>query len=101
MVEMDIKVNLTYNTVDNKAATAVYIIPNNSTKIDTDASKCSETEENLVVRWQEGNNFSMTFKLQNGSYDLSNFVISINTSSVFNNSVGEQSNACMSDFLLN
>ncbi|KAG5675937.1 hypothetical protein PVAND_005794 [Polypedilum vanderplanki] len=88
MVEMDIKTNITYTTKDNKTVFGEYIIPNKNTRVN-DESKCTDKEDKLSVSWLEGN-FSMKFEQNNGTYDLTNFVININVTKVFNNSAANQ-----------
>lgn len=67
----------------------LYQVPANVTSVDKTGSKCSESEDTLKVSWNAGNNFILNFAANNSKYDLSSFVITFNTSSLFNDSAGE------------
>jgi hypothetical protein len=46
-------------------------------------------KDDLQVVWGEGNKFELNFNLENTTYDLSSFTITLNASSLFNDSAGE------------
>lgn len=81
---------------DNKTKTLVYQIPINETKIiaGVNGSQCSDGVDTLLASWDNSSSFSMEFQ-QNKSdvtvknYDLASFVITLNVSSLFNDSAGE------------
>ncbi|CRK95513.1 CLUMA_CG008982, isoform A [Clunio marinus] len=89
VVQMDIKVNFTYTISDNSTKNVLYTIPVNETAVDMTGSKCGE-KDTLKVSWKEGNDFEMTFSSNGSLYDLSLFVVNLNTSSLFNDSLANQ-----------
>lgn len=66
------------------------MIPVNETSVDAAGSHCNgEKEDILKVSWKDGNAFEMTFRANDTKYDLSSFVITLNSSRLFNDSMGE------------
>lgn len=67
----------------------LYEVPIDS-KQDQNMSSCGADTDKLNVKWDIGNSFEVVFSLdKNSTYDLSNFTISLNASSIFNDSTGE------------
>lgn len=89
MVQMDVKLNFTYHTNENKTKDASYRIPYGQTAVDPTGSNCGD-DDTLRVSWTEGNSFDMVFKANGSRYDLSSFVVKLNTSSLFNDSLANQ-----------
>jgi len=89
IVQMDVKVNFTYTALDNSTKAASYQIPANETSVDSSGSHCGEGDDTLRVSWTS-NNFEMKFMSNASNYDLSSFVINLNTSSLFNDSMANQ-----------
>jgi len=89
IVQMNIKVNFTYIATDNSTKTASYRIPVNETSVDQAGSLCGH-EDILKVSWKT-NSFEMKFKSNNSNYDLSSFIINLNTSDIgLNDSMANQ-----------
>lgn len=81
-----------HNTVhfaDNKTKEVSYQIPVNETSVDQVGSSCGEKEDILMVSWKTNNSFYMKFNANDSHYDLSSFVVTLNTSSLFIDSAGE------------
>ena len=78
-------------SLDNQTKAVTYEIPANETLRDDNGSKCGDLEDTLKVSWNINNTFEMTFKLNGTKYDLSSFIIALNTSSLYNDSNGEWS----------
>jgi hypothetical protein len=66
----------------------LYQIPANTTA-DMLGSSCGEKEDILKVSWDANNTFQMKFNSNESRYDLSSFVITLNVSSLYNDSQGE------------
>jgi hypothetical protein len=73
---------------DNSTKNVLYQVPGNAT-VDQSGSSCGEKEDTLKVSWVSGNNFVMNFASNASKYDLTSFVVSLNTTSLFNDSAGE------------
>lgn len=66
----------------------LYELPIDS-KEDPAKSSCGKDKDVLSVKWEVGNNFELIFSLENSTYNLSNFTITLNVSNLFNDSMGE------------
>lgn len=77
------------NLADNTTKTVVYQIPADETKVDQAESRCGEHEDILKVSWKSNNSFYIKFNTNGSNYDVTSWVISLNTSSLFNDSAGE------------
>lgn len=74
---------------DNTTKSVSYQIPANETSVNLAGSKCSEKEDTLMVSWKTNNSFAMIFRANASKYDLSSFVIALNTSSLYDDSEGK------------
>lgn len=75
---------------DNTTKTVSYEIPSNFTTVDGAGSNCNAHENILKVSWMEGNTFEIKFQHSSNesAYDLTSIIVSLNTSSIFNDSQG-------------
>jgi len=90
MVQMELKVNFTYVATDNSTKTVLYELPINQTLEDSTGSKCGASVNTIKVSWKDGNSFNMTFSSNNSHYDLSSFNVNLNTTSLYNDSMANQ-----------
>jgi hypothetical protein len=74
---------------DNTTKTALYQVPGNATTVDKLGSKCGATEDTLKVSWDAGNSFIVNFASNSSKYDLTLLSVTLNVSSLFNDSAGE------------
>lgn len=81
--------NTTRLISDNTTKSVSYQIPANETSVNATGSQCSEKEDTLKVSWKTNNSFAMLFRVNGSMYDLSSFVITLNTSSLYDDSEGE------------
>lgn len=65
----------------------IYDIPIDA-KTDPAKSSCDAAKDVLNVKWSDGNSFELIFEKKNSTYDLSSFTITLNVSSIFNDSAG-------------
>ena len=66
----------------------LYEIPIDS-KEDPTKSSCGVDKNVLNVKWDDGNSFELIFSLENSTYNLSNFTITLIPSNIFNDSISE------------
>lgn len=81
--------NYISSSADNKTKEIVYQIPTNASLVSVAESNCGEKEDNLAVNWNYNNSFNMKFKSNGSKYDLSEFIIQLNVSSLFSDAEGE------------
>lgn len=74
--------------IANALKTVIVEIPADA-EVNKTASSCGDKNDTLNVVWGQGNCFELVFERVNSTYDLSSFVITLNVSSIFNDSSGQ------------
>lgn len=57
--------------------------------MDNVGSRCGDKVDTLKVSWPLGNSFAMNFVSNTSKYDMTSLVVTLNASSLFNDSAGE------------
>ncbi|XP_029964226.1 lysosome-associated membrane glycoprotein 2 isoform X2 [Salarias fasciatus] len=86
---LTLRFSVSYEVTGNKSQTVAFELPE---KVTSEGSTCDSEKSTLKINFGDGHSFSVNFSASSGSYqaDLISFSYNLNDSTVFNNSVSEE-----------